>query len=359
MDFEVRTDDLRHHRSVDGPVPVPNDGEVLLHVEHAALTANNITYGAFGASMRYWQFFPTDDGWGRIPVWGFAEVVESLVDGVRAGDRFYGYYPMSSHLVVHPTRVGPKGFTDGAPHRAGLAAAYNGYQRVGVGVDPHAEHVHAVLRPLFTTSFLLDDWLADEQFFGAGSVLIGSASSKTSLALAALLRSRPGVEVVGLTSQRNADFVRDVGYFDRVVVYGEVSDTDASVPTAFVDMAGDASVIAEVHRHFGDSLRHSCQVGATHWEQVGATGVLPGPSPSFFFAPTQVAKRIAEWGSAGFDERLSTSWDTFSASTRQWMTIVEHRGPDAVATAFAAVLEGRVPPNEAYIISLDDRAPTD
>ena len=40
-------------------------GQVRLRVEHFALTANNITYAAFGAAMNYWQFFPTDDdGWG-------------------------------------------------------------------------------------------------------------------------------------------------------------------------------------------------------------------------------------------------------------------------------------------------------
>ena len=37
-----------------------------------ALTANNITYAAFGDAMNYWQFFPVpgDDGaaWGCIPV---------------------------------------------------------------------------------------------------------------------------------------------------------------------------------------------------------------------------------------------------------------------------------------------------
>jgi hypothetical protein len=108
MDFEVRRDDLRTHRSLETAAPEPGEGQVLLHIDHAALTSNNITYGAFGDMMGYWNFFPAADaGWGRVPVWGFADVVTSRVEGIADGDRFYGYLPMSTHLVVEPTRVTP------------------------------------------------------------------------------------------------------------------------------------------------------------------------------------------------------------------------------------------------------------
>ena len=48
-----------------------------LRVERFGLTANNVTYGAFGDQLGYWQFFAAPEGWGRIPVWGFGEVVAS------------------------------------------------------------------------------------------------------------------------------------------------------------------------------------------------------------------------------------------------------------------------------------------
>ena len=66
-----------------------------------ALTANNVTYGAFGEAMHYWDFFPTGDAeTGCIPVWGFATVRESLVDGVDVGERFYGYWPMADEVIL-------------------------------------------------------------------------------------------------------------------------------------------------------------------------------------------------------------------------------------------------------------------
>lgn len=354
MDFEVRTTDLHTHRIVDGPTPEASDGEVLLHVDHAALTANNVTYGAFGQVMGYWNFFPADEGWGRVPVWGFADVVSSRVDGIVDGERFYGYFPMSTHLVVRPGRMTATGFADVAPHRASLAAVYNQYLRTSRDVERVDEQLRAILRPLFTTSFLIDDWLADRDDFGARSVVVASASSKTALALAAQLRERGGVEVIGLTSARNAEFVNAVGYYDRTVTYGAVDTLDADEPTVLVDMGGNGEVLTEVHCHFGDALRHSCQVGATHWDRVGTAGALPGPAPTLFFAPSQVQRRVAEWGSAGFDERVDQAWDRFLGSAREWIRIVEHCGPEAVAAAFGAVRDGRVPPSEAYVFSLDD-----
>ena len=353
MDFEVRRTNLREHRVVDAHDPDPGEGQVVLHIDHCALTANNITYGAFGDVMGYWNFFPAEDGWGRVPVWGFADVVASRAEGIADGERVYGYFPMSTSLVVQPDRITPTSFVDRSAHREALPPVYNQYVRIVDRASDRDEQLQAVLRPLFTTSFLIDDWLASSGSFGATSVVIASASSKTALALAALLSANRELEVVGLTSARNAEFVTGVGYYDRVVTYGQVSSLDAQRPTVLVDMGGDATVLSEVHGHFGDSLVHSCQVGATHWEQVRFGVELPGPSPALFFAPDHVQRRIAEWGGSGFDERVTTAWNVFIASVEPWLELVVHRGPVAVAAAFDAVLEGAVPPHEAYVISLD------
>src|SRR6059058_3177117 len=91
----------------------PAAGEVVLKIERCAITTNNITYAAYGDSMQYWNFFPTGlEGWGHMPVWGFADVVASAVSGVEVGERFYGYYPIASHIWMKPERVTERGFYD-------------------------------------------------------------------------------------------------------------------------------------------------------------------------------------------------------------------------------------------------------
>ena len=346
MFVEVRQDDLRSTRVVDS-VPTAGAGHARLRIERFSLTANNVTYAAFGAAMRYWDFFPAAaEGWGRVPVWGFANVDVSDVAGLDEGRRVYGYFPMGSHLVVRPERLTASGFVDAAPHRATLPPVYNQYQLVEPG---DRENETAILRPLFTTSFLIDDWLADEQFFGATQAVLSSASSKTALGLAYLLSQRNDVSVIGLTSPRNAPFVEEVGYYDETVTYDAIA-TLASTPTVFVDMAGGGNTMAAVHNHFAADLRSSSIVGATHWEESAPTAGLPGPAPTFFFAPDRVVKRRADWGGDAFDARVDAAWSSFLESVDGWLQVVERRGPDELVRTWLEVVGGAVAPAVGYVV---------
>lgn len=139
-DFQVKRTNLREHRLVDCPSEetvslAPH--QALLEIEQFALTSNNITYASFGSAMRYWDFFPTseiDPHWGRIPVWGFATITrlgsELLANtDLRLGERIYGYFPMSTYVVVEPSKVNTANFIDGVAHRSELHPVYNQYRR--------------------------------------------------------------------------------------------------------------------------------------------------------------------------------------------------------------------------------------
>ena len=188
-------------------------------IESFGLTSNNITYAVFGETMKYWDFFPASDPeWGRLNVWGYARVEQSRHPEVEVGMRVYGYLPCASHVVVVPDRIDAKGFVDAAAHRASLPSAYQGYR--DVETDPvystEREAEHILFFPLFFTSFLIDDFLADEDFFGADTIVVSSASSKTAIIAAYQLAKRDGIEVVGLTSAGNREFVEGLGVYDSV-----------------------------------------------------------------------------------------------------------------------------------------------
>jgi hypothetical protein len=224
-DFLVKRDDLRECRIAESAPAAVGPGEALLRIDRFGLTANNVTYAVMGEVMSYWDFFPAEDGWGRVPMWGFAEVEQSEAEGVKVGARVYGYLPPSSHLLVTPASVNERGFTDGSPHRAALPSAYHRFL-VSSG-DPFyradTEDVQMLLRPLFYTSFLIDDQLDDEGLTARGPIVISSASSKTALAAAFLLARREGIELVGLTSARNKAFVSGLGIYGRTVSYDELA----------------------------------------------------------------------------------------------------------------------------------------
>jgi hypothetical protein len=353
-DFLVKRDDLRECRIADSAVPELAPGQARLRVDTFGLTANNVTYAVFGERMSYWDFFPAEPGWGRVPMWGFAEVERSEAEGVEPGARLFGYLPPSSHLVVTPAGAGESGFVDGSPQRAGLASAYQRY--LVTDGDPlyrvDTEELQMLLRPLFITSFLIDDQLADEGLATRGAIVISCASSKTAIGAAFLLSQREGVELVGLTSPRSAAFVDGLGIYGRTVTYDAIDSLQRG-PATFVDIAGDGEVRLAVHSHYGDELSYSMAVGATHWEQFAAgEGELPGPSPTFFFAPDRVVKRSRDWGPAGFQMRVSDAWHPFCAWTAGWLEVVHGHGFAAVQGAYLDVLAGRVDPKTAHVLSL-------
>lgn len=359
--FVVDRKDLRQHGWHETAAEPLADGQVRFSIDRFALTSNNITYGAFGDAMSYWDFFPTGDATtGCIPVWGFATVRESRSAGIAPSERFYGYWPIADGAVTLPTRVGSAGFVDGASHRQALHSIYNQYVRCSADplYRPEHEALTALLRPLFTTSFLIDDFLADNGFFGAHSILVSSASSKTAYGLAFCLARRRGQAgaplSIGLTSSTNLGFTRGLGCYDRVAAYDEIESLTADGPAVYVDMSGNAALRERVHRHWGDLLAYSCSVGGTHWQDLGGASGLPGPRPVLFFAPAQAKKRAVDWGATELQERLADAWRTFvdrvADSSRPWLRVVSAQGRDAIARTYAALVDGHARADEGYIL---------
>ncbi len=356
LDFLVNRTDWKQHRFDDAAAPEVSDGQVLFRVDRFAFTANNISYAVAGDMLRYWDFFPAPEGWGRLPVMGFADVIESKHEGVAVGTRCFGFYPMSRYLVIEPSSAKTTGITDGVAHREGIAPVYNTYNPTeGDGLH-HPDHEDALMlmRGLFMTSFLADDFVADRGF-GEEAVLISSASSKTSIALGHLVSTGGRVRSVGLTSARNLEFVRKLGCYDEVVTYDEIASLDAARPTVYVDMAGSATVRLAVHSHFGSQLKHSCTIGATHWEDRGGQDAdLPGPKPEFFFAPGQIQKRSADWGPKEVQRRLGEAWAGFRTFSEGWLQVQRGYGREAVEQVYEATLAGRTEPQHGHVISLWD-----
>ncbi|MDZ4371833.1 MAG: DUF2855 family protein [Phenylobacterium sp.] len=356
--LEVVRDDFVRSRITEHPLPELQPGQVLARIDTFALTANNVSYAVSGDMLGYWRFFPCSEPWGVLPAWGFATVVESRCEALPVGERFWGFLPMASHLVVEPGEFGGRWFADVAEHRQGLADVYNRYQLTGDDPPELAglEAERSALVPLFTTSFIIDDFLADNDWFGARQLLVLSASSKTGFGLADLARRREGkpVRVIGATSPGNLDFVETLGVCDQVVSYDGIETLDASIPTVMVDMAGSFDVRARVHHHFGDRLTYSCVVGVTHWDKRGQRADLPGPKPTFFFGPGQAAKRDQEWGAGVIRQRAQIEALRIARETAHLRTVETVAGPQACEAAYADLLAGRVGPDRLLMLTLNN-----
>jgi hypothetical protein len=350
---------LNHTRIDAAPLAPVGEGEALLKIRRAAVTTNNITYAAFGEAMQYWNFFPTgQDAWGHMPVWGFADVVASTVPGVEVGERFYGYFPIASHLRMKPVRVTERGFYDGAEHRLALTSAYNQYTRVTADPAYRAadENYQMLVRPLFITSFMLADFLQDNAFFGARRLVVSSASSKTAYGTAFCLEGLADVELVALTSAGNKAFVEGLGCYHRAVTYDELQTIATDLPALYVDFSGDEDLRAKIHHHFGAVLVYDCFAGsAQNTNFLRYTG-LPGPEPKFYFAPVQIRKRNADWGHAEVNRKFNEAQLAFirriSDSRKPWMALREHAGFEAAQGLIADLHAGRIDPSAGHVVVL-------
>ena len=353
--LEVRRDDWSQTRIAEAPVPDElNENEVLLRVERLALTANNISYAATGDSLGYWGFFPADDGWGRIPAMGWAEVIASAHPEVPVGERVWGWFPYGTHLKIRAGKVNPATITDVSAHRAEYAPVYAQFDRASANpiYEPAREDQDSLLRGLYMTSWLVEDFLKVNDCFGARACLITSASSKTSIALAHSVHARGELASIGITSAGNKAFCEGLGCFDRVITYDGVGDLDASQPVVMVDMAGSAKVLSSLHHHFADNMKHSCRIGATHIQDSGPVADLPGARPEFFFAPTHVKQRSDDIGRKELMQRMGAAYAGFRGFADGWLSVQHSYGPEAATRTYLSVLSGKTDPASGQIISL-------
>lgn len=351
----VRKGALTQASIIEVPLAPLAEGAVRLAIESFSVTANNVTYAVVGDGFRYWNFFPAPEGFGIVPMWGHARVIESRHSDIALGERVYGYLPMASHLDVVPGRVSAGGFSDTSEHRQPMSPVYNSYTRLAADPehDPAREAERMIFGPLFRTGFLIEYFLRGEGWFGAEQLVVTSASSKTAMGLACVARqTSPGVKRVGLTSRGNVAFVEATGLYDDVVAYDDL-DRIAVVRSVSVDFAGNAEVLAQIHRHFEDALVHSALVGMTHIEARSTFGggePLPGPKPQLFFAPDHAVAFFKAHGPEEGGKLVAGAWREFLKATDGTIAIERHQGLEAARNVFTTMVGGQIDPAKGIVI---------
>lgn len=353
--FLIHKNEINNTKFSESEKPMLGDGEVLLKVDKYAMTTNNITYAVVGHKIGYWQFFPAEEPFGIVPVWGYADVVESKHDAVQVGERYYGYYPMGTYLKIQVGKVSPFGVTDGAKHRVGLAPIYNSYSntKADVSYNKDLEDYAPILRPLFTTSFLNYQFLKAENFFEADQIIITSASSKTSMGLAFMLKENQendGKKIVGLTSPRNVEFVQNTGYYDEVIAYDDLEKSVNQIPSTVVDMAGNSKLLFGLNNFLGDHLKYFSLIGLADWSSEKEFKELP--KSKFFFAPAFAQQLFKEWGVEKANKEIAIAGAKFTQAASKWMDLVYLNDYESLSNLYHEMLKGKVDPSKGNIVQI-------
>lgn len=372
MELQVQKHRLTDFRLIDNPAKTLKSGEIRLVVDQFAFTANNITYGAAGDMLGYWQFFPATErpeekDWGIIPVWGFADVIESQCDELPVGDRIYGYFPPADSVIMLPQNIKPGSFIDGVAHRQSLPPLYNRYTRVlaDPNYDERNDVSRMLLAPLHLTAYCLWDHIKQQHWFNADQIIIISASSKTSLGVAVALQCDSHTPaLIGLTSTANSQFVRDTNLYDEVINYDDLAAEVAQKPTVIIDMAGNANVRRALQIRLGERLQHYISVGLTHWdeqpnESASSKNTDPIPvikSQEMFFAPTYILKRTKTLAPGEFDKKSGEFLVAAAAATFGWMQVTSLDGLQALAEIYPKFVSGSISPATGYVVSVGKKS---
>ena len=375
-EFQIQKTNITKSRIVSNDLTKTplSTGQVLVKIDKFALTANNITYAVVGEKIGYWQFFPphshsshgtSEDtqGWGILPVWGFADVVSSNCDEVPVGERLFGYFPPASHLVLQPAKVGTTSWLDASAHRRELPAGYNIYRRVAHEPDYNKAHEdeRMLLFPLHITSFALFDFFQENNWFGAKQLVMLSASSKTSTGLAYGIQEfgknltsnkQTSPSLIALTSASNVDMVIGINAYDSVLSYDEITKIDNNIPTLIVDMSGNVNTLSTLHKHLGDNMKFCSNVGVTHWHELGRSDDIISQRSEFFFAPSQIQKLLQEWGPQIFDQKSREYLAVSIAKSKEWLNLTDLKGLAGMQEIFEDVCEGKIAPNNGLIVRM-------
>jgi hypothetical protein len=229
------------------------------------------------------------------------------------------------------------------------------YRRVQAepGYKPKLDNERMLLFPLHLTSFCLWDCLQDQAWYGAKQTVIISASSKTSIGLAyALDADDSAPPTIGLTSKRNLALGNKLGIYDSALLYDNISAIDASIPTVIVDMSGNAPLLAALHKHLGDNMLHSINVGLTHWEESHSDEDVNSKRSEFFFAPSHIQKRLKDWGPESFEQKTTQFLFDTTLKCRTWLKLTKIEGISGLAGVYQDVCDGKIAPDEGLIIEL-------
>jgi len=151
------------------------------------------------------------------------------------------------------------------------------------------------------------------------------------------------LNIVGLTSNSNIDFVRNLGWYNQALPYDDLDELNSNETFVVVDYTGNHNTQYHLQTYLGDNLMYNCLVGLVDWKHLRGEKPLPKKG-EIFFAPSHAAQRQQELGVAGLQRRIGIAWQKFIDALGTSLSIVNHAGIQELQSLYLAMLNGEIDP---------------
>lgn len=370
-------------------LPALKKGEIRILVDKFGLSTNNLFYAQMGEApfLKFFHVYPIEGhkDLANVPAWGLGTIIESENPEFNIGERYRGFFHMTN-VVQMKAKRSSDGLVAIGGNRDKLNKAYNRFVRVsegpsspftGTGSKPDLAMIAA---PGALSGFVIYELLKKKSYYGGNSVVLTSASSKLSLAVAVCLQEARAngkvKKVTGYTSAANIEFVQSTGLYDDVLTYEQNLPSNNEFQFVMIDVAGDADIFQRNKKQ----LKKALAVGGTHsnakastFTSFGPSGLIKimggmiapkpvadwlddklNPTLEMFFAPSVMAMLADEFGKNAFEKMGDAALNEFvvAAIDNGWIAVVRADALEAIQASYDRVFRGHLPPSEAVILSL-------
>jgi|TARA_B110000908_G_scaffold125538_1_gene147180 hypothetical protein len=180
------------------------------------------------------------------PCWGRCKVYRSNHPDIQEGSTYYGFWPLAAYCVRSVCDVDDQAFV-AYLNLPTFSGPKEWLKLIKMEDDSNAMDNYEYMKIGITYARELEDM----NYFDAERLVISSASSASGQIIAMCLKElNPSFTVIGLTSERNLEFVKQFSYFDEVYPYDEIKSGPNANKSLYFDALGWESVTKDVFEHF-------------------------------------------------------------------------------------------------------------
>ena len=180
------------------------------------------------------------------PCWGRCKVYRSNHPDIQEGSTYYGFWPLAAYCVRSICDVDDQAFI-GYLDLPNFSGPKEWLKLIKIEDDSYSIDNYEYMKIGITYARELEDM----NYFDAERLVISSASSASGQMIAMFLKElNPSFTVIGLTSERNFDFVKQFSYFDEVYTYDDIKSSPNANKSLYFDALGWESVTKDIFEHF-------------------------------------------------------------------------------------------------------------